>query len=75
MVEQNAQAAGEKEASNRIVSDKYKMVGKPLDFSFLKLDNINSLIKEPCRGGMRKPIPEDEDEEERSNNSKFLAIF
>ena len=40
------------------------MVDKPLDFSFLKLENVVSLIKEPCRGGKRKPIPEDDDEED-----------
>jgi hypothetical protein len=69
MVEQNAKTQ-EKE-SNRIVSDKFKMVDKPLDFSFLKLDNINSLIKEPCRGGLRKPIPEDEDEEDTKKNDNL----
>lgn len=73
MVEQNAQGAGEKEASHRIVSDKFKMVDKPLDFSFLKLDNINSLIKEPQRSGTRKPIPEDEDEEDTKKNENLPA--
>jgi hypothetical protein len=38
--------------------------GPPLDFSFLKLEDVHSLRKERPRGGKRKPIEKDEDEEE-----------
>ena len=36
--------------------------GAPLDFSFLKLQDVQSLKKERQRGGKRKPIEKDDDE-------------
>ena len=51
------------------------MSGNPLDFSFLKLENIegelllltliSALKKEEPRSGKRKPIEESDDEEEQ----------
>jgi len=38
--------------------------GPPLDFSFLKLQEVQSLRKENPRAGKRKPIEKDEDEED-----------
>ena len=38
--------------------------GTPLDFSFLKLQDVGSLVKERPRAGKRIPIPKEEDEEE-----------
>jgi len=42
--------------------------GNPLDFSFLKLENIEALKKEEPRSGKRKPIEESDDEEEQKKN-------
>jgi len=39
--------------------------GPPLDFSFLKLQEVQSLRKERPRAGKRKPIEKDEDEEDQ----------
>lgn len=41
--------------------------GKPLDFSFLKLQDVQSLKKERPREGKRKAIEKDEDEEDAKN--------
>jgi len=38
--------------------------GPPLDFSFLKLQDVHALRKERPRAGKRKPIEKDEDEED-----------
>ena len=38
--------------------------GPPIDFSFLKLQDVQSLRKERPRAGKRKPIEKDEDEED-----------
>ena len=38
--------------------------GPPLDFSFLKLQEVSSLRKENPRAGKRRPIEKDEDEED-----------
>jgi len=40
------------------------MLAKPLDFSFLKINNIAILKKEDCRSGKRKKIPESDEEED-----------
>lgn len=37
---------------------------KPLDFSFLKITNVLALKSTDARGGKRKPIIQDDDEEE-----------
>ena len=41
--------------------------GPPLDFSFLKLQDVQSLKKERPRAGKRKAIEKDEDEEDAKN--------
>jgi hypothetical protein len=38
--------------------------GPPIDFSFLKLQDVQSLRKERPRAGKRRPIEKDEDEED-----------
>ena len=38
--------------------------GPPLDFSFLKLQDVANLSKERPRGGKRKPIPKSPEENE-----------
>ena len=38
--------------------------GPPLDFSFLKLENVESLKKERPRHGKRKKVQNDEEEED-----------
>ena len=48
---------------NKIVAS-YKVSDKPLDFSFLNLTSIDALRKEVARGGIRKKIPESDDEED-----------
>lgn len=48
---------------NKIVAN-YKVSDKPLDFSFLNLTAIDALRKEVARGGIRKKIPESDDEED-----------
>lgn len=47
---------------------KIEHTGKPLDFSFLKLQDVASLRKERPRAGRRKPIEKDEDEEDAKKN-------
>lgn len=47
---------------------KYTISGRPLDFSFMKIDNIAKLRKENERGGLRKPIVQSEDEEDAKKN-------
>lgn len=42
---------------------------KPLDFSHLKLTDINMLLKEQERTGRRRPIIDSEDEEENKKVS------
>ena len=48
---------------NKLVAS-YKVSDKPLDFSFLNLTSIDALRKEVARGGIRKKIPESDDEED-----------
>ena len=48
--------------------------GKPLDFSFLKLQDVLSLKKERPREGKRKPIEKDEDEEDSKNKDLNPAL-
>lgn len=38
--------------------------GEPLDFSFLKLQDVQSLRKERPRAGQRKAIEKEDDEED-----------
>ena len=48
--------------------------GAPLDFSFLKLQDVQSLRKERPRAGKRKPIEKDDEEEEgKKNDANMLA--
>ena len=46
------------------MNKKIEHYGPPLDFSFLKLQDVISLRKERPRAGKRKPIEKDDDEEE-----------
>ena len=48
--------------------------GKPLDFSFLKLQDVQSLRKERPRDGTRKPIEKDEEEEDAKQGENINAI-
>jgi len=43
---------------------KIEHFGAPLDFSFLKLQDVASLKKKRPRAGKRKPIEKDEDEDD-----------
>lgn len=43
---------------------KIEHFGAPLDFSFLKLQDVVSLRKKRPRAGKRKPIEKDEDEDD-----------
>jgi len=43
---------------------KIEHFGAPLDFSFLKLQDVISLRKKRPRAGKRKPIEKDEDEDD-----------
>ena len=49
-------------------------IGPPLDFSFLKLQDVLCLKKERERGGKRKPIEKDEDEEDTKKNDQLAAL-
>lgn len=70
MVEGNAKAT--ESADTRIIAS-YKAVAKPLDFSFLKIDNIHKLKQELPRSGKRKPVIESDDEEESKKNENVVA--
>lgn len=48
--------------------------GPPLDFSFLKLQDVQSLKKERPRAGKRKAIEKDEDEEDAKNKDLNPAL-
>ena len=48
--------------------------GPPLDFSFLKLEDVLSLRKKRPRGGKRKPIEKDEDEEDGKKNDSNAGL-
>ena len=48
--------------------------GKPLDFSFLKLQDVESLKKERARAGRRKPILKDDDEEDQKKENANNAL-
>ena len=52
---------------------KIQHYGPPLDFSFLKLQDVQSLRKERPRAGKRKPIEKDEDEEESKKGDAAAA--
>jgi len=52
----------------------HKMLAKPLDFSFLKINDIRILKKEACRGGKRKPIPESDEEEDAKKDTNTPII-
>lgn len=51
-------------AQETIIHSKYSVSEKPLDFSFLKLQDIQQLKKEQARDGKRKPIQESDEEED-----------
>lgn len=42
---------------------------KPLDFSYLKLQDVFALRKEKARAGHRKPVEKEEDEEDTKKES------
>ena len=48
--------------------------GPPLDFSFLKLQDVQCLKKERPRKGKRKPIEKDEDEEDAKKSDLNPAL-
>jgi hypothetical protein len=62
----------EKVTETRIVASHVNLA-KPLDYSFLKIDNILSIKKMLPRGGKRKPIIESDDEEERTKKEEITA--
>ena len=49
---------------------KINHAGPPLDFSFLKLQDVQSLRKERPRAGKRKPIEKDDDEEDNKKGDQ-----
>lgn len=53
---------------------KIEHFGEPLDFSFLKLQDVLSLRKKRPRAGKRKPIEKDEDEDDVKKNDSGNAI-
>jgi len=55
-------------AQETVVKSSYTVSDKPLDFSFLKLTEINQLKKEMQRSGKRKPIAESEEEDDVKKN-------
>lgn len=59
----SVQAQVTKVRAEKAISD------KPLDFSHLKLTDINMLLKEQERTGRRRPIIDSEDEEENKKVS------
>ncbi|CDW82522.1 leucine-rich repeat-containing protein 51-like [Stylonychia lemnae] len=62
----------QKRTASLVTGQVIKVSGNPLDFSFLKLQNIESLKKEEPRSGKRKPIEESEDEEDQKKNENLL---
>jgi len=60
---------------NNVVYAERTTTGKPLDFSFLKITEIAALKKENARGGIRKPILQDEDEEENKKDNTGPAVM
>lgn len=46
----------------------YSMAGKPLDFSFMRIQTVAQLRKEHARGGIRKEIVQSDDEEDAKKN-------
>lgn len=48
--------------------------GTPLDFSFLKLQDVQALAKERPREGRRKPIQKDDEDEEKAKETQNLAL-
>lgn len=53
-----------KPQSDATMPGKIEHFGAPLDFSFLKLQDVASLRKKRPRAGKRKPIEKDEDEDD-----------
>jgi len=53
----------------------YTVSAKPLDFSFMRIQNIAQLRKEHARGGLRKEIilTDDEDEGKKNDNGQGAA--
>ena len=71
-------AQPEQQADQRIIAG-HKSNAKPLDFSFLSIEDIENLKKLGPRSGLRKPIPESDDEEEdkkvSSSNMKSMMLI
>ena len=61
----------EQQAADQRIMAGHKTSAKPLDFSFLAIEDIGGLIKLGPRSGVRKPIPESDDEEEEKKVSPF----
>lgn len=57
-----------KPRTSATIPGKIEHSGPPLDFSFLKLQDVQSLKKERPRAGKRKPIEKDDDEEDNKKN-------
>lgn len=57
-----------KPRSQATIPGKIEHHGPPLDFSFLKLQDVQSLRKENPRSGVRKPIEKDDEEEDGKDN-------
>jgi len=53
---------------------KIEHFGAPLDFSFLKLQDVASLKKKRPRAGKRKPIEKDEDEDDVKKEQAGAAM-
>ena len=71
------EALGEKQWKPRpdaTMPGKIEHFGSPLDFSFLKLEDVLSLRKKRPRGGKRKPIEKDEDEEDGKKNDANAGL-
>mmetsp|Transcript_29847 Transcript_29847/g.45574 ORF Transcript_29847/g.45574 Transcript_29847/m.45574 type:complete len:299 (+) Transcript_29847:94-990(+) len=63
-----------KERPLATIPGKIDHAGPPLDFSFLKLQDVQSLRKERPRAGTRKPIEKDEDEEDAKKGDNVAAL-
>uniref|UniRef100_A0A7S3FUK3 Leucine-rich repeat-containing protein 51 n=1 Tax=Strombidium rassoulzadegani TaxID=1082188 RepID=A0A7S3FUK3_9SPIT len=63
-----------KPQSQATVEGKIDHFGTPLDFSFLKLQDVQSLRKETPRAGKRKPIEKEDDEEDAKKGDALNAL-
>lgn len=48
----------------------YRTSGKPLDFSFMKIQKVTQLKKEKARGGLQKdPVQSDDEDDTKKNEN------